>query len=340
MVPQVSLDQGHRSGRRISFEIDHVLASAPTEGADGTVSKNGARCVACDGAADLSYIRAEGREGRLGSILMAVVAEGKRRREYLAPTAEHERAGEITRPNDVPEASLPAEALGFRVQGYGMSEWADLFTNRQLSALTCFSDLVSEARGRVIADGGSDEYANAVATYLGFGVSKATDYHNSLCTWRSDVKNEGIGHLFSRQVIPMAWDFCEANPLSSSSGNMRDQWVWVSKALECSFQTRPALSLRPMPPRANTALSRSRLTHHITTTLAIRTLLTSSMSGCVARFAQSILNFSRPCSSLKLRNSLRIPSDMGVRRVRRRFLRMGFSASSNVLERLRSQICP
>ena len=232
VVPQVSLDQGHRSGRRISFEIDHVLASAPTEGADGTVSKNGARCVACDGAADLSYIRAEGREGRLGSILMAVVAEGKRRREYLAPTAEHERAGEITRPNDVPEASLPAEALGFRVQGYGMSEWADLFTNRQLSALTCFSDLVSEARGRVIADGGSDEYANAVATYLGFGVSKATDYHNSLCTWRSDVKNEGIGHLFSRQVIPMVWDYCEANPLSSSSGNMRDQWVWVSKALE------------------------------------------------------------------------------------------------------------
>jgi putative DNA methylase len=98
--------------------------------------------------------------------------------------------------------------------------------------LTEFSDLVMEARAKALADGSSTEYADAIATLLGFGVSKATDYHNALCAWRSDVKNEGIGHLFSRQAIPMVWDFCEANPLSRSSGNMRDQWVWVSKVLE------------------------------------------------------------------------------------------------------------
>jgi putative DNA methylase len=239
VVPSVVPDPIHPSGQQVTFTIGHDRASVPTVDTDGTVSKTGARCLACDAAADLKYVRAEGRSGRLGARLVAVVAEGRRQRIYLAPTGEHVKAADVERPDDVPEASLPAEALGFRVQAYGMTEFADLFTNRQLVALTTFSDLVSEARERVLADGGTQPYADAVATLLGFGVSKATDYHNALCAWRSDVKNEGIGHLFARQAVPMVWDFCEANPMSESSGNMRDQWVWVSKALEQLVPTVP-----------------------------------------------------------------------------------------------------
>ncbi|GAA3674819.1 DUF1156 domain-containing protein [Lentzea roselyniae] len=232
VVPSIVSDPTHPSGQRVKFEIGHGKADAPTANTDGTVTRTGARCLACKTATDLKYVRAEGRARRLGSQLMAVVAEGNRQRIYLEPTDEHAAAATIDRPSDVQESALPEEALGFRVQAYGMTKWVDLFTNRQLVALTTFSDLVSEAHKRVLADGGSDAYANAVATLLGFGVSKATDYHNALCAWRSDVKNEGVGHLFSRQTIPMIWDFCEANPMSQSSGNMRDQWTWVSKVLE------------------------------------------------------------------------------------------------------------
>nr|WP_223111059.1 DUF1156 domain-containing protein [Aeromicrobium senzhongii] len=232
VVPSVVKDPSHPSGQRVEFAIGRDKAGAPTPQNDGTVGRLGAKCLACHGAVELAYIRSEGQSGRLRSQMMAVVAEGNRQRIYLPPRQADILAAKVGRPDDVPTSSLPAGAPGFRVQLYGMTQWADLYTSRQLTSLGVFCDLVPEARKRVLEDSGDPEYADAVATLLSFGVSKAADYHNALCAWRSDVKNEGVGHLFSRQAIPMIWDYCEANPLSESSGNMRDQWVWVSKALE------------------------------------------------------------------------------------------------------------
>ncbi|NHA68756.1 DUF1156 domain-containing protein [Phycicoccus flavus] len=233
VVPSVVADQTHPSGKRVEFSIGTDSRFAPASDKDGTVGRQGAVCVACGSATDLKVVRAMAAAGGLGRRLMAIVAEGDRQRVYLAPSTKHaEIADEVAAPRDAPAASLPDQALGFRVQAYGFKKWADLFTSRQLHALVTFSDMVALAREKVIADGGTAGYADAVATFLGFGVSKATDYHNALCAWRSDIKNEGIGHLFSRQAIPMVWDYCEANPLSSSSGNMRDQWTWVAKSLE------------------------------------------------------------------------------------------------------------
>ena len=118
---------------------------------------------------------------------------------------------------------------------YGMSHFVDLFTARQLNTLATFTDLVAEARELVLEDavaagmveglrleeGGTDAaaYADAVATYLGFAVSRLADYGSSISTWMPDPKNEGIRNTFARQAIPMTWDFAEANPLSSASGN-------------------------------------------------------------------------------------------------------------------------
>jgi putative DNA methylase len=171
---------------------------------------------------------------------MAIAAEGQRQRYYVAPTAEHEKAAEVVRPSNIPEAELPKQALGFRVQGYGMRSWADLFTNRQLTALTTFTDLVGEARERVLLDGGDPAYADAVTTYLGLGLSRIADYHNALCTWLDQAKNEGIGHLFTRQTLMMSWDFCEGNPFSESSGNLADVRNWVADALQAVPASLPA----------------------------------------------------------------------------------------------------
>src|SRR5699024_6439223 len=115
----------------------------------------------------------------------------------------------------------------FKTPNYGMTRWADLFTNRQLVALTTFSDLVTEARERVLTDafaadlpegerlehGGTAAaaYADAVATYLALSVSRATSTNSSLCRWRSDPSKESVNDTFARQALPMVWDYAEGN---------------------------------------------------------------------------------------------------------------------------------
>lgn len=213
VVPRVVSDP---SGQRVKFEIGHDPAHAPRKDDDGTVGRTGAHCIACETAVDLKYVRAEGKASRLGAQLMAVVAEGNRRRLYLPPTEEQVNAAETPCPVDAPTAGIPPKAPSFRVQAYGMNHWADLFTNRQLVALTTFSDLVMEARDRALADGATAAYADAIATYLGFVQSKMSNLSSSITTWMSD--RGAFRETFARQALPMAWDFAEANVLSDSGG--------------------------------------------------------------------------------------------------------------------------
>ncbi|MEU3223565.1 DUF1156 domain-containing protein [Streptomyces sp. NPDC006976] len=257
IVPTVVDDATDAGQRSVKFSIGHDLRQAPTKVNDGTVGRKGAQCISCGTTVELKYIRSEGREKRIGEQLMAVVAEGKRRRIYLSPDSGQAEAANVAPPSVVPDGSLGYYPRDIKASTYGMTEFTDLFTNRQLAALATFSDLVAETRERVLADAlaaglpqderltdggcGAEAYADAVATYIAFGVSKATDYHNALTAWRSDVKNEGIGHLFSRQAIPMIWDFCEANPLSLSSGNLKDQYTWISKVLDLIGGGKPGI---------------------------------------------------------------------------------------------------
>jgi putative DNA methylase len=214
-------------GKRVRFEI-RGPQGVPRE---GTVSRTGAVCLLCGVPVPLSYVRTEGRANRLSTQLMAIAAEGKRRRYYLPPEANHEKTANVPRPDDVPEAELPEQALGFRVQGYGMRIWADLFTNRQLTALTTFSDLVREGRARILADGAEPDYADAVTTYLALIVSRAADRNSTICTWDSSQKMESLRNTFARQAIPMTWDFGEGNVLGAGSGNFAESVDWVSSAL-------------------------------------------------------------------------------------------------------------
>lgn len=241
VVPTVVGDQVH-------FSVGHDPRQAPTPGNEGTVGRNGATCIACGSAVELKYIRAESRSSRMGAQLMATVAEGNRRREYLAPTQEHEAAAQIALPTDVPDGQLPAQALGFRVQQYGLSRYTDLFTARQLTALTAFSDLISETREKVLVDavaegglegqrlanGGTDAaaYADAVASYLGFALSRMTNKSSSICSWDSSTKMEAVRSVFARQAIPMTWDFAESSPWGGSGGDFTEDLMWVARVVE------------------------------------------------------------------------------------------------------------
>ena len=246
VVPTVVKDSSSVGGRRIDFAIGHARAQAPSTSTDGTVGRLGATCVACASAVDLAYIRAEGRAGRLGVKLMAVVAEGDRQRVYRAPTKFDADTASVGKPSSTPTSQMPDQAPSFRVQAYGMVHHSDLFTNRQLVALTTFSDLVGEAREKILmdalaaglpssarlSDGGSgaEAYADAVATYLGMAVSRTTDLNNALVTWSSG--RDQARNLFARQAIPMAWDFVEVSPFARAAGDLSIATETQGEALE------------------------------------------------------------------------------------------------------------
>jgi putative DNA methylase len=190
------------------------------------------------------YLRAEAKAGRMGSRLMAIIAESDQGRTYLTPTVEHEAIARGAKAHEAPETGLPDKALGFRVQEYGMTKWRDLFTPRQLMALTTFSDLVGEAMDRircdaVAADVSDDDeshneptaYANAVATYLGFLVGKLADKGSTICTWDAgpasnrtasgrSARVATVRVTFGRQALPMTWDYAEVNFFSDSVGSI------------------------------------------------------------------------------------------------------------------------
>lgn len=235
-------------GDRVSFSIGHDPKQVSGVDTDGTVGRTGATCIACGSAVELKYIRAEGRAHQIGQQLMATVADGHGRRIYLAPTLEHVQAAVVPKPTGAPVSDMPAQAPSFRVQAYGMTHHADLFTNRQLTVLTTFSDLVSEASERVVKDAlasgmtegerlemggdGAAAYADAVATFLAMSLSRTLNKSTALNSWDSSPKMEAVRGLFARQAIPMTWDYAEANLFGSSSGDFSDDLVWVTRALE------------------------------------------------------------------------------------------------------------
>jgi putative DNA methylase len=227
--PVIVPDPEHPSGKRVEFEIGHGRVGAPTVDHDGTVGRNGATCVACGSAVDLEYVRSTSRERGFGAELMAVVAEGNRQRVYVEPTDAHRRAADVPRPPSAPEASLPVEALGFRVQNYGMTQWADLFTNRQLLALTVLSDLVSGAREHVLDDSDDSEYADAVATYLACAAVRVAMTNASLGRW--NPVGEKVQHMFGRQAISMVWDYPEVDPFGTATGSWLAATDMASNAL-------------------------------------------------------------------------------------------------------------
>lgn len=228
VVPTVVTDTTHPSGQRVNFAIGHDKIGPRTE---GTMSgRQGGACIACNAAVSKDYIKAEGLSGRMGAALMSVVAEGKRQRVYLAPTLEHEQEARVDAPDDVPDQELGYDPRNLWTPQYGLNKFADLFTNRQLVALTTFGDLVAEARARVVSDGGSSEYADAVATYLGLCASKMSMFHCALSRWRADA--DKTAPAFGRQAIAMVWDFAEPMPFAGAGGD----WIGVvdgaAKALE------------------------------------------------------------------------------------------------------------
>ncbi|MFP7836559.1 DUF1156 domain-containing protein [Pseudomonas aeruginosa] len=233
-----------------SYRFTVKVGTPPTAAKDGTKLSRGAnfQCLLSDTPIEPKYIKAEGVAGRMGQRLMAIVAEGTRGRVYLAPTAEHEVIAAQSQPEWWPEAEIASDKRSMFTPLYGLEKFGDLFTPRQLVALTNFSDLVQAAITRVHEDAlaagvaddglgldqggsGATAYAQAVGLYLGFFVGKLADKGSTICTWDSgpasnrtasgrSARVATVRVTFGRQALPMTWDFAEVNFFSESVGSM------------------------------------------------------------------------------------------------------------------------
>lgn len=228
---------------KLSFKV-HTKGKPIIE---GTVNRRGAVCACCGSPVDFVYLRSEGKANHLHAKLCAVVAEGENGRIYVSPDAVQEMTADIPIPEDCPDTFLPKKALGFRIQAYGMKKHKDLFTHRQLTALTTFSSLVKEAQQKAEADAvqaglandhlglvdggiGAKAYGEAIGVYLTFAVDRLADLGSSIATWINTLG--AIRNTFSRQAISMTWDYAEANPFSNSSGCFSNMIRWIIACID------------------------------------------------------------------------------------------------------------
>jgi putative DNA methylase len=234
-------------GDRYRFTVK--VGQPPEEAKNGTKLARGAnfRCLVSGTPIAGDYIKAEGQAGRIGARLIAIVAEGERGRVYLRPTPEHEAVARQAKPEWKPEGALPDDPRNFWTVQYGLKTYGDLFTPRQLVALTTFSDLVAEAidkcRQDAIAAGLPDDgigldaggtgalaYAQAVGVYLAFAISKLADRGSSICTWFTE--RDSTRNTFARQSIPMTWDYAELNTLLGGTGSFVGAATWTAESIE------------------------------------------------------------------------------------------------------------
>jgi putative DNA methylase len=242
-VEPVVEDVGYRFIVKVGNPKDAEAAKSGTKLARGA----NFQCVMSGTPITGDYIKAEGKAGRMGMRLMAMVADSGRGRLYLMPTKEAEAAARRAEPKWKPETSLAPDPRALWTPPYGLTTYGDLFTERELVALTTFADLVQEAReqvkrdaiaigvfddGRSLDEGGigASAYADSIATLLGLTVSRLSNSINSLSVW--STSREQSVNLFGRQAIPMAWDFPEVNPFAGAAGDFVVSANSVARSLE------------------------------------------------------------------------------------------------------------
>jgi putative DNA methylase len=188
-------------------------------------------CLVSGSAISESYVKAQGRSGNLGTMLVAMVVESKGKRFYLAATEEQKVVAASIQPEWVPTQEMPENPRWFSPPEFGLRSYASLFTNRQLECLSTFTSLIPAVADQVKRDGaGNDDYARAVATYAAFAVDRMATYGSSLCKWL--VKDNALAPSIPQQAIPMSYDFAEANPFGKSSGAISQCVSVVASCLE------------------------------------------------------------------------------------------------------------
>lgn len=233
-------------GNNVHFEVQY--GKCPKEYESFKVGRSAVfKCPCCGEITTDAYVKQHGKAHEMGSQLMAVVGEGKHGRIYLSPDVEQTIAADVPAPESYPSGAMPENPRWFSPPAFGMTDYSDLFTNRQLTALAAFSSLAAEAQAKAEADAvaagvindhialsaggsGARAYGEAVGVYLAFSVDRLADFSTSVSRW--SVTNEKPMNCFSKQAIPMTWDFPEANPMGNAVGSFSTIVSYVASCIE------------------------------------------------------------------------------------------------------------
>ena len=205
----------------------------------GTMSRSGVQCLLCRAITTMQDLRLDGRAGRLGEVMTAVVVDGPSGKEYRLPTAPERQAARVDPadlgrlyaeiPFGLPDEPTPrAENLGMRVPRYGFDTWRTLFTNRQLLVLGTLVQEIRRLRA-ALADWPA-AWRETVVAMLTPTISRVADRGSELATWQYDA--DKIGHTFARFALPMVWDFAESCPLADTSGGFIQAVEWTAEACD------------------------------------------------------------------------------------------------------------
>lgn len=229
----------------INYHVKNDGGKAPEAGKTARGAKF--KCIVCGGSTTPEYIKEQALNGKMSSQMMAVVAERRGGRIYVSPDDEQERAANVSHPEDYPSGEISGDRRALWTPLYGLTDFSDLFSNRQLTALTTLSDIVIDLGKTIENDAikaglpndhiplaengnGALAYAQAVMVYLAFAVDRLADFSTAVSRWA--VSNEKAMNCFNKQAIPMTWDFPEVNILGNSVGSVSQIVDYIASCIE------------------------------------------------------------------------------------------------------------
>lgn len=246
--------------KRVEFEVveaatEEALGFDPAAGS----SRGTSSCRHCGTTVDVKYVKKEGIAVKINQQLMAIVCTtpGTKGKTYLSAEQYQQYL-----PNEIAiklrieqlleetKLTIPHESLSiddnrnFWITEYGLTKFGELFTYRQLLSLMTFVKWVKLAHHQILQQGYEEELAKAISTYLGIVCDRLADYNSSITRWIGN--KELIGNTFSRQALPMVWDFAEINPLGNASGNAKGALDWILRFIKHESQeyTKPGILQR------------------------------------------------------------------------------------------------
>ena len=272
-----------REGKRVLLTIDPKPNAGVVFGIDpdvpasqddavlgaGTMSQSGVECPQCHAFATMADLRAQGRSGRLGARLTAVVVGGQRGKEYRLPTTVELGAAEVKEaalaglfesiPFNGPSEQTPKAGVGasraFSVDGYGLSTWKSLYSDRQLLALGEFVRTIRTLDAEMRHD--ATDLREALICSLACILDKLADYSSAICSWSNS--RETVRGTFARFALPMVWDYCEVNPLSETTGGFAAMSDWVARYLDHAAEAVSPVSAITVRNESATAISTGEL---------------------------------------------------------------------------------
>jgi len=236
------------------FKVKVGAPKDPEKAKRGTKLTRGANfeCVISGAPIAGDYIKAEGKAGRMGEQLMAIVVEGERGRVYISPITSQEKTAKAVCTIELSDLNISGTTQYLGVISYGMDTFSKIFTKRQVKMLSVFVELLNHISINLVKDSLNEnlaidnkninnktskiDYETALKTYLAFGINKLAGRSTTICSWEAGYQK--IQHTFGRQAIPMIWDYAEGNPFSSSTGNFEALLSFIIKNIEMSPMTK------------------------------------------------------------------------------------------------------